>query len=326
MTWGFQVALYYFNTMAPHTTSKKAVTIDPVKVCVLALKQIKSSGDYHQIGSVNPAEVLATAWGQLTAQEQQKITGIVNTDTPTDAKTIADELMACGTRIELKSVKGHYGELMIKQAWKLLPQDERDHLTSICKNEITEDLQPVTEEPAVYKLETQPRRSLFNISDDLERLNDLLDEVGDDSQQQQLINDWLVTLGDERDQKLDNYSAMIVEMTTRAAARKAEAQRLMELAATDENRAKLLRDRLKCFFQLHDLKTVDTARYRLSLAKNGGKPPLVLDESVPAAKLPEQFQRVSIDSDTTAIREALERGEHLNFAHLGERGTNLKIK
>lgn len=52
--------------MAPRITSKKAATVDPVKVCVLAFKQVKSSSDYHQIGSVNLAEVLATAWGQLT--------------------------------------------------------------------------------------------------------------------------------------------------------------------------------------------------------------------------------------------------------------------
>jgi len=38
-----------------------------------------------------------------------------------------------------------------------------------------------------------------------------------------------------------------------------------------------------------------------------------------------QFQKVSIDADTAAkIREALEAGESLPFAHLAERGTNPK--
>lgn len=169
-------------------------------------------------------------------------------------------------------------------------------------------------------------RSLFSISDDLEKLNELLDDCGDDTQQQELIQQWFEQLGSERDRKLDNYSALIVECTSRAAARKAEAQRLMELAASDENRAKLLKDRLKLFFQAHNLKTLDTARYRLAITKNGGKAPLILDESVPMTQLPEQFQRVSIDPDTTAIRDALERGEVLEWARLGERGTSLRIK
>lgn len=173
----------------------------------------------------------------------------------------------------------------------------------------------------------QPKsRTLFNISEDLEKLNDLLDETGDDAQQQQLINDWLEHLGEERDRKLDNYSAMIAEMTSRAAARKGEAQRLMELASADEKRARLLKDRLKLFFENHGLKTVQTTRYKLSLAKNGGKAPLIIDDSVPVAQLPERFQKVSIDPNTVAIREALENGEHLDFAQLGERGTSLRIK
>lgn len=185
----------------------------------------------------------------------------------------------------------------------------------------------MTEQPAVYQVETPaPRRSLFNISDDVEKLNDLLDDVGDDTQQQELISQWFETLGEERDRKLDNYASLISEMTVRAAVRKAESQRMAELAASDELRATVLKERLKTFFQLHNLKTINTDRYRLSLAKNGGRAPLVLDESVLAAQLPEQFQRVSIDPDTTAIREALEAGEHLNFAQLGDRGSSIRIK
>ena len=154
----------------------------------------------------------------------------------------------------------------------------------------------------------------------------MLDETDGDTQQQELIAQWFEQLGTERDRKLDGYAALITEMTARAEIRKAEAKRLTELAAADESRARLLKDRLKWFFELHQLKTVQTNRYKLSVAKNGGKAPLILDESVPVTQLPEQFQRVSIDPDTLAIREALERGEKLGFAQLGERGTSLRIK
>jgi len=173
----------------------------------------------------------------------------------------------------------------------------------------------------------QPKtRSLFSISDDIEKLNELLDECGDDTQQQELIAQWFEQLGSERDTKLDAYAALIAEMLARSEVRKAEAKRLMELATTDENRARLLKERLKSFFDTHNIRTVETARYRLSLAKNGGKAPVILKEGLLPTDLPEQFQKVSIDPNTAAIREALERGEKLDWAQLGERGTSIRIK
>ncbi len=120
--------------------------------------------------------------------------------------------------------------------------------------------------------------------------------------------------------------ALIAEMSARAEVRKAEAKRLSELAAVDEKRARLLKERLKWFFETHNLKAVETARYRLSVAKNGGKAPLILNDGITPTQLPERFVKVSIDPDTTAIREALEAGEQLDFATLGDRGTSLRIK
>lgn len=172
---------------------------------------------------------------------------------------------------------------------------------------------------------TKPR-SLFNISDDLEKLNELLDDAGGDTQQQELINQWFNQLETERDGKLDSYAALIAEMLARAEVRKAEAKRMMELAAADERRAQLLKERLKWFFETHGLKTIETSRYRISISKNGGKAPLILKPELLPNQLPERFQRVSVEPNTNTIRAALEAGEDLDFATLGERGTSLRIK
>lgn len=187
----------------------------------------------------------------------------------------------------------------------------------------------MSKEPAAYQVDSQPQfktRSLFSISDDLEKLNELLDECGDDVEQQQLINSWLEELGEEQDKKLDGYAALITEMQARAEVRKAEAKRMMELATADENRALQLKERLKWFFETHGLKTVETARYKLQIQRNGGKAPLILKDGLSPTELPERFQKVSINPDTVAIREVLERGEKLDFAQLGERGTSIRIK
>ncbi len=187
----------------------------------------------------------------------------------------------------------------------------------------------MTEQPALPQTDLQPQakpRSLFNISEDLEKLNELLDEVSNDAQQQELLSQWFAQLGEERDRKLDAYATLVAEMLARAEVRKAEAKRMMELAHSDEKKAQLLKERLKWFFETHQLKTIETTRYRLSIVKNGGKAPLILKAGLLPNQLPKQFQTVSIEPNTNAIRAALEAGEDLDFATLGDRGTSLRIK
>jgi len=168
------------------------------------------------------------------------------------------------------------------------------------------------------------KRTLFDISEDLEKLSELLDFVEDDKQQE-VIKQWFEQLGEERDRKLDAYAVLISEIQARAEARKAEARRLAELAASDENKAKLLKERLKWFFEKHQMKTLETARYKLSVVKNSTRP-LIVNSDIAIATLPDEYKKVSVDLDTAAVREALKQGTELDFAHLGEAGTHIRIK
>ena len=308
-------------------TRKTTTKIDPIVITAAALRAIKTSFDYHRIGSSNPTETVTAAWEHLTELEQQRITEIVNNDTQPEPQSIADELMACGSLIQLQAIKSNYGDVAVKAAWRLLPQPERDRLTNICKNvpQPPEETAAVTETPTTYKVEPQVKRTLFSIGDDLETLNDLLDGAGDDTEQINLINDWFSTLGEERDRKLDNYASLISEMQGRAAIRKVEAQRLIELSTSDELRAKQMKDRLKIFFEQHDIRKIDTQRYRLSLCNNSSRP-LVVDPNIATTDLPEKYQKVSIEANTTTIREDLKAGVELPFARLGDAGKHIRIK
>ncbi|MBE9018572.1 siphovirus Gp157 family protein [Chroococcidiopsidales cyanobacterium LEGE 13417] len=168
------------------------------------------------------------------------------------------------------------------------------------------------------------KKTLFDISEDLEKLSGLLDLVeGDD--QQEIIEQWFEQLGEERDCKLDGYAALIGEMQARAEARKAESRRLAELAASDENKARLLKERLKWFLEKHQMKTLETARYKLSVVKNSTRP-LVVNSHVAIATLPDEYKKISVELDTVAVREALKQGIDLDFARLGEAGTHIRIK
>ena len=114
---------------------------------------------------------------------------------------------------------------------------------------------------------------------------------GDDEAQTEVVIQWFEQLGEERNQKLDNYAALIADIESRAQVRRDEAKRLVDRARIDENKAALLKERLRLFFESHGLKTVETSRYRLTLAQNGGKLPLLVDVSVDG--LPEEYIRLT---------------------------------
>ena len=70
--------------------------------------------------------------------------------------------------------------------------------------------------------------------------------------------------------------------------------------------------------QLTELKA---GEYTLKIAKNGGKQPLVLDSTVP-----DNYMKIKYEPDNDLIRQAIEEGKEINFAHLEERGRHLNIK
>lgn len=176
-------------------------------------------------------------------------------------------------------------------------------------------------------MESSPaRRTLFDISNDLLALYDRLEALGGDvtsPDAEQAVDAWFAQLSHERDEKLDNYAALIRELEARAQARKEEAKRLVDRARRDAEQAAYLKQRLLLFFQDHRLKTVETRRYRLTLQRSGGKAPVLL--TTDPETLPTEYQRWKVSADLDAIRAALEDGADLGFATLGERSHYLRI-
>jgi Siphovirus Gp157 len=167
--------------------------------------------------------------------------------------------------------------------------------------------------------------SLFGISDDLIALSQLLDDMEGEGQED-LIMKWLEELEEDRDSKIDNYATLIKELQASAYARDVEAARIKDLSLADQKKADVLLSRLKYFLELHGIPKLNTTRFSISVAKNGGKTPVsvfVDIDSVPSAYV--KIREVkTVDKDL--IREELEAGHSLPFARLAERGTNLRIK
>ncbi len=173
---------------------------------------------------------------------------------------------------------------------------------------------------------SETHRTLFDISTDLLAFYDRIEELGGDitaPEAEQAIDAWFERLSHERDEKLDNYAALIRELDVRAKARRDEAKRLADRARRDEEHTAYLKQRLMLFFQDHHLKTVETLRYRLTLQRSGGKTPVLLKTDPEA--LPEDYQRWKVSADLEAIREALEHDADLDFAVLGQRSYYVRI-
>ena len=171
--------------------------------------------------------------------------------------------------------------------------------------------------------------TLYQIADDLRALEALLVEAGGDISDPAAtaaFEEWEAELSTNLAGKVDNYCGLITEIEVRAAARQAESDRLRDLARVDDNAAKALRERLLFVLQTRNVPKVDTERFRVSVAKNGGKAPL--DVRVGPDELPAWAvkKRTVVETDKDAIRARLEAGESLPFATIMERGTRLVIK
>lgn len=170
--------------------------------------------------------------------------------------------------------------------------------------------------------------TLLEISEELLALNELIEnattEDGEiDPQVAEELDKWFEQLLSDRDNKLDNYGALIRTLELRAAARKEEMERLAKRVAVDSNQAKYLKQRLREFLDLHKMPKVETRRYKFNCQNNGGILPLTLPDDAEA--LPKDYQRVEIKADTDKIREQLAKGVEIPGCSLGKRGRHLRI-
>lgn len=167
--------------------------------------------------------------------------------------------------------------------------------------------------------------SLYAIHCEMETIIEAILEGGADSVEAQTALDaHLAGLDAALDAKADDYAALITSLNARAEARTAEARRMRQLADADTSLADRLKERLKAVMETTGRTKIDTARFRLSVAGNGGKQPLVIDAD--PATLPKHLTAVRVEADKEAIRAALEGGATIPGCTLLPRGTSLRIR
>lgn len=133
-------------------------------------------------------------------------------------------------------------------------------------------------------------------------------------------------LGLAIDAKIDGVARMIRNWTSDAEAWRNEEKRFSDKRRAAENRIKHIKLYAKSCLEGAGLDKLKTSLFTVAIQKNGGVAPLNLCVDLDPKTLPERFQKITVEANSPAIREALESGEKLEFAELGERGTSLRIR
>jgi len=181
---------------------------------------------------------------------------------------------------------------------------------------------------------------LLEIGDEFRALDALLAEAAwdaNDVTQESLeamqdaheaLSKWFDELSTGESQKIDNYRAYIRTLERDIAVAQSLEDQYRKERKTREGRIEWLKGRMKAYLELRgkDRIVTDTLG-EVKLQTNGGKLPIVPEgwaDGLDPATIDSQFRKLAVN--TEAVRAALEGGEELPFAKLGERGKHIRLK
>ena len=168
----------------------------------------------------------------------------------------------------------------------------------------------------------QTKESLFSIGESFYALETLL--IENEGEIDESIDKWLEEYEAKESEKIDAYCYLIGKFETISA----EAKRLADRATSYSNKSKALKDRLKLYLQNRGKDKLETSRFTVTVAQNGGPLPVTLNEDITPESLPDEFVKVLREADMSALRDALLNGndEAMRFARILPRGSHLRIR
>jgi len=168
--------------------------------------------------------------------------------------------------------------------------------------------------------------SMFELTREYKYLLEMLEEESDDETVQEVIKDTLDLLEGDIEAKADSIAYIKRKLDADEEMLKKEEQRLKaRRESIVRNRQKLIESLMEAMRAMGKTK-FKTTYNSFGIRKAGGNTPVILDCS--PEKLPDRFQKISIEADIPAIREHLSAsgGADFTYAHLGERSEYLSIR
>lgn len=150
---------------------------------------------------------------------------------------------------------------------------------------------------------------------------ELLTMMEDPDVDPEVLQDTLEAVGGEIEDKAEGYVCVAKELEAEADKFDKEIERLIKNRDSLRNNAKRVKATLLSAMDLIDKPKLTTEHFRVSIARNGGLQPMKITGDVP-----EEYLIYKPEPDNKKIREALDNGLVLDFAHLEERGRHLNIR
>ncbi|BAQ63951.1 siphovirus Gp157 family protein [Geminocystis sp. NIES-3709] len=181
-------------------------------------------------------------------------------------------------------------------------------------------------------METKSTYKLYELSDRIEELESIIDsfeevQLPEEARKiyEELLKDADQTKADFTD-KVDSILSLIQSRKRWLEVRKAEVERLQKLIKKDENTINFLTEYLLKHLEKLEITKLRTNNFNLSVKTASIAPFKLLIED--AKKYPQQYQRVTVEVDKKALKEAVKNGdtEALKYAEFGEKSTYLSIK
>lgn len=163
--------------------------------------------------------------------------------------------------------------------------------------------------------------SLFGLVGQYKELYSMLTEGDEDNEQ--IIADTLEGIEGEIEVKASGYLAIMNQLTMEEEACKKQRDEWDARYKARKNGRERLKKHLLDGMIMLGKNEIDANGVKIKVSNAGGVRPLVFLED---KTIPERFTKITIETDNKAVREALDKGEKLDFCHYGERAKVLKIK
>lgn len=151
--------------------------------------------------------------------------------------------------------------------------------------------------------------NLFNINEDMFRLHQQIEENGGELTPE--LEEQLTITEHDRESKCEGYVSVIRQLKSKSQFIKDEAKRLFDAARTYDKSVERLEDSLlSSIVQLGNIKT-----NFVSISTRRNKSVEIAND----VEIPLQYQRVKIEANKTAIKEAIESGIDVPGATIVER-------
>ena len=156
-----------------------------------------------------------------------------------------------------------------------------------------------------------------------EIIDDIVDaEIAGDTDAVDALIAKLDQLYDARTTKYEGYVHVIKNALNTAKGCKAEADFFAKRATALNNLAKRLKNNLHDDLVHHDEESVKAGKYRIARQKNSQP---TVNVRIPDADLPAAYQKVTVEADKTALKQAIENGEEIDGVDL-ETGEHIRIR